>query len=103
MGERPEYEYDEKGRPIYTPEQKKEIRLHWAILFLMFYLTMSLAAMKPLIEYYPVFGQIVCVILSGVMSYFMSFIVYRWKSEKGWWVYGIVFFVILLMLARSYI
>ncbi|MBQ1341441.1 MAG: hypothetical protein IIY33_03045 [Erysipelotrichaceae bacterium] len=100
MGEKPEYQYDEKGNVIYTAEQKKEIRIHWAILFVMFYLTMSLSAMKALIDYNAIYGHVTCFVLSGVMSYFMSFMVYRWKTEKGWGIYAIVMFIILLMLAR---
>ena len=84
----------------YTQQQLKEIWIHRVILFIMFYLTLSLSAMKALLQYYPVFGQVVCIALAGLMSYFMSFIVYRWKNESGWWVYGIVFFIILLMLSR---
>ena len=84
----------------YSPEQKKEIRIHWAILFIVFYLVLSLSAMKALISYYPLVGHLVCIFLSGLMGYYMSFVVYRWKTEKGWWVYGIVIFIILLMLAR---
>ena len=88
-------------RGQYTESEKKEIRLHMAILFIVMFLVLSLSAMKSLIEYSRIMGYRSCVFLSGILAYFTAPMVYRWKKEKGWWIYGIVIFIILLMMSRT--
>ena len=84
----------------YSKEDLKQIWMHRVCLFVMIFLALITTAMKALLAYNMVYGILVSLFLSGMLAYFMSYPVYRWVKESGWWIYGIIFFVILLMLAR---
>ena len=90
-----------ENRSMYTESEKKEIRMHMAILFIIMFLVLSLSAMKALIEYSAIMGYRSCIFIAGILAYYTAPMVCRWKTEKGWWIYGIIIFVILLMMARS--
>lgn len=88
---------------IKNNKSKKEMKIiiiHRVVLFIVFYLVFSLSAMKSLIVLYPLVGHSMSILLSGLISYFMSFTLYEYGKQKGIWVYGVVFAVILLMLLR---
>lgn len=84
----------------YTKEEMKSIYLHRIMLFFGAFLIFSQSAMVSLIAMYPLPGYLVCIFLSGLISYFMSFTLFEYSRTKGPWVYGIVIFVALLMLMR---
>ena len=86
--------------PQYTKEEMKNIYLHRAVLFCAAFLVFSQSAMTTIITLYPLVGYFVCIFLSGLISYFMSFTLYEYGKTKGPWVYGIVIVVALLMLMR---
>jgi len=81
-------------------KEMKIIIIHRIVLFVVFYAVFSLSAMKSLIVIYPLIGQSMSILLSGLISYFMSFTLYEYGKQKGIWIYGIVLIVILLMLLR---
>ena len=84
----------------YTKGEMRSIWLHRITLFWGAFLIFSQSAMVSLISMFPLPGYLVCVFLSGLISYFMSFTLFEYSRSKGPWVYGIVIFVALLMLMR---
>ena len=91
---------NKEEKTSYSPRDKKWIRIHWLILSLLIFFVMAFSAMRSLIDYYPLVGYPVALGLSVLMAYYLSFMVYRWTNEKGWWIYILIVFVLILMMAR---
>ena len=85
----------------YTSKEIKDIYFHRIILFIMFFAVLAISAMRPIIEIYSVIGYMICLFLSAITSYFMSFTVFEWCKKKGYWVYILIIGVLVLMFFRN--
>ena len=85
----------------YTPKEIKDIYFHRIILFIMFFAVLAISAMRPIIEIYSVIGYMICLFLSAITSYFMSFTVFEWCKKIGYWVYILIIGVLVLMFFRN--
>lgn len=84
----------------YTKAEMKKILLHRIVLFILVFFVLSASALKPILSLYPSIGILICLFLSALMSYFMSFTLYEYSKTKGIWVYVLVIGVVIIMLLR---
>lgn len=93
-------EEEKKNSYGYTKKQMIFIRLHWVVLFVVCFAVFAFSAMKSLIGISPLVGYTVCVVLSGLISYFMSYSLYEYGKKYGIIAYILVGMVIVMMLIR---
>ena len=85
----------------YSKEEMKKIWVHRIILFCLAFYVFFTSAMKPILALYPLIGCLICVFLSSLISYFMSFAIYEAIKKKGYWIYRFVLAVAVIMLVRN--